>query len=46
MQKTYEFLLTLEELMLSKLKEGAKLSSVYNAVIEETKKARITKFYG
>jgi len=51
-QDTYNYLLTLEELIMSKLKDGAKLSDVYNAAMDNVKKEKpdlvdkVTKNFG
>ena len=51
-QKTYEFLLQLEELIFTELKDGVKLSTTYEKVVEKTKKERpdlvdkLTKNFG
>ena len=39
-QDVYSYLVTLEELILSKLKEGTKLSDVYNAAMDNVKKEK------
>jgi len=51
-QDVYNYLLTLEELIQSKLKDGAKLSDVYNAAMDNVKKEKpeladkVTKNFG
>lgn len=40
LQKDYEFLLTLEDEILNKLKHGTKVSAVYDAVVDIVKKER------
>jgi len=51
-QDTYNYLLTLEELIMSKLKDGVKLSDVYNAAMDNVKKEKpdlvdkVTKNFG
>ena len=51
-QKTYEFLVQLEELLFSELKDGAKMCDVYESVVSRTKKERpelvekLTKTFG
>lgn len=40
LQKDYEFLLTLEDEILNKLKHGTKVNSVYDAVVDLVKKER------
>ena len=39
-QKTYEFLVQLEEYIFAELKDGVKMSSVYEKVVAKTKKER------
>merc|ERR1712061_849921 len=39
-QKTYEFLVQLEELIFNELKDGVKMSKVYEMVVSKTKKER------
>ena len=52
LQKSYEFLLSLEEHLLNKLKDGAKLGDVYASVMSMVKKekpdlaGKITKSFG
>jgi nucleosome binding factor SPN SPT16 subunit len=52
MQKNYEFLCKLEDLLLESLKEGAQLSDVYEKIVAETEKERpelvkhLTKSFG
>ena len=51
-QKTYEFLVQLEELIFNELKDGVKMSKVYEMVVSKTKKERpdleekLTKNFG
>ena len=51
-QKTYEFLVQLEELIFAELKDGTKMSTVYEKVVAKTKKERpdlvekLTKSFG
>ena len=51
-QKTYEFLVQLEEYIFAELKDGVKMSSVYDKVVAKTKKERpdlvekLTKNFG
>ena len=51
-QKTYEFLVELEELIFAELRDGVKMSDVYETVLEKTRKERsdlvgkLTKNFG